>query len=169
MMNTWIVGILLALQAGAHDGYFGAHLGLTDTNGPGTSKEVEASGGGRIGYILYDRVAVGAYVNYYVSKQVTENIAYLPTLAEVSFFPLGKPQDVSALRLSAYFGSSYLKISDALGKRSEVMTTVGAGIGYSVFLDSKYLIGPEFQQLYIFDDMDNFHIWSVQLNFQVLF
>jgi len=162
----WMVFFFVAH---AQTPYVGGHIGVSDASGPITPKELEFSFGGRGGWVFYDHVGVGAFVQYYQADQATVKTAYLPFLAEVTYFPFYSPfEGRNTLHLSAMFGATQMYISDPTGKRNEAETTFGWSAGYSLFIDPQYFVGPEIQYFYVLGS-DNFTFWNAQVALKVFF
>jgi len=151
------------------DPYLGLQVGLTDATGPLTAKQVSVGVGGRAGYVFYEHVALGAFVHYYASSEPTENIAYIPILAEILFYPHNAPYDLSNYYVGAGFGTTHMVASDAVGKRSENATTLSLTAGYSVQLWESWNIGPEVQYHFVYSDRDNFNMLHVFASIKKLF
>jgi hypothetical protein len=164
---VFIFSLFLSLS-NAQTFYLGGNIGATDASGPFSPKEVQLSYGGRLGWLFYEHVAFGAVAHFYQANQKIESIGYFPLLAEVSFYPYRSPTENTALFVSALFGTTKIVYDRGAVEGTNNQTTFGFAGGYSLFVEPRYSMGPEFQYLFIFDQ-ETYAVWSALFSVKVWF
>lgn len=172
---------LISLTAlGQQDGsYAGLQLGMGNMiNNDTFEVDTELTYGVTIGGQLNDQLSLGAYINFYNTKEALDDtrelkVNVMPIMAELSF----------SLKHPAHFHTPY--VSGLLGiARSQVrLTTLGvvedstetdtaAGfrVGYSFAVAPYVSISPDFTFVHVFyedDDTtngdDEFNVWNTQI------
>jgi hypothetical protein len=168
-MSFFMHLIFSVVFAHAQSGYLGVNVGLSDATGPSTDKKVAAGFGGRAGFLFYDHVALGAMVHYYAVSEATQNVAMMPILAEILYYPHHDPFAANNYYVGATFGATQIVSKDGTGKHNDDATTFGVTAGYSIRLWDQFNIGPEVEYLFLYTHADDFKILNVHFSAKYFF